>query len=499
MWHVRCVLAWQIPEQRLGSVIAEKYRLERVLGSGGMGVVFAGRHLWTQRLVAVKLLKPQPEHSPQLVSRFLREARAATRVDHPHVAEVLDMGEDRGEVYLVLELLKGEPLSRYLDRERTLSLTHMLPVLAPIVDAVHSVHQCGIVHRDIKPENIFLSVNRTGKTVPKLLDFGIAKYMRGMATADNRTSQQTGGAIGTPWYMSPEQARACPDIDPRSDVWSLGVVMYQCLSGTVPFDADDSAEVLAAILRDEPTPLVRVVPEVGAGVSDVVRTALDKDPSGRPSSVRALFRAVAQAAGAERFEFGTSLPIHIAVELESDVPDLLETQSATTAGGAKKRSVPVPASANSEKLDNTDKRGKAPRASRRGLIAAAAILAIAGTAFTYWLGVQGEPDENIKAEPSESALVTQARAATPVRNFGSNSGTDPTEHSSRNPDPQSLEREPKPKQKPKKEHSAHATSRKTDERSASPQRRGSVQPSKDPAPRDSSERRGTNDALIILD
>ena len=223
-------------QERLGTTLAEKYRIDRIVGRGGMGVVFSATHLWTGRPVAVKLLLPGLADDAGLVKRFLREARAAAGLRHPNVVDVLDMGsEPDGTVYLVLEMLVGESLDAVLERHGRLTLRELAAWVVPVCDAVGAAHGQGIVHRDLKPENIFLHRPAEGVTLPKLLDFGIAKVL------GTGTSKQTavGSVIGTLHYMSPEQAEGRADVGPRSDVWALGVVLYECLTGRMPFDGSN--------------------------------------------------------------------------------------------------------------------------------------------------------------------------------------------------------------------------------------------------------------------
>jgi serine/threonine-protein kinase len=263
-------------------VLAQKYRLSRVLGEGGMGVVFEGQHEFTRRRVAVKLLHPHLSQNEAMVQRFLREARAAAALKHKNVVDVLDMGtEEDGSVYLVLEFLVGEPLSELLQREQKLPPEECARLLFPIMNALRVAHARGIVHRDLKPENVFLvSDDESGAVVPKLLDFGIAKLDDGGLRATS-----TGQAIGTPAYMAPEQAMSAADVDARADVWSLGVMWFEALSGRLPYSAETPMQMLGYLLSRDPLELSAVATDVPLQLARAVERALRRDRTQRWSSI----------------------------------------------------------------------------------------------------------------------------------------------------------------------------------------------------------------------
>jgi len=235
------------PLIRQDSLIGGKYRLGPVIGSGGVAAVYQATHLWTERKVAVKLLDPTLPHFERVREGFLREARATVQLDHPHVVDVLDMGEDNSETaYLVMELLEGPTLRDVLLERGRLSEEYTLAILMPLVDALEKAHQLGIVHRDLKPENIMLTVDDYGKMIPKLLDFGVAEILEDKRP--DELSNEDSVIMGTPQYMSPEQARDESDlIGPHSDVWGVGVVLYECLTGRVPFVGETALDVLTAV------------------------------------------------------------------------------------------------------------------------------------------------------------------------------------------------------------------------------------------------------------
>jgi len=287
-------------EERLGKLIAGRYRLESILGRGGTGVVFAGTHTWTGRRVAVKLLKPEYARDLGLVRRFLQEARTAAGIEHPNVVQVLDMGNEKdGTVYLVLELLVGRPLSRLFEEEPRLSPAEALSILVPIMDALVVAHERGVVHRDLKPDNVYLKREAGGRRTPKLLDFGMAK----MVDAAWGHATQSGTLVGTPFYMSPEQAEGKPDQGVQCDVWSMGVILHRCLTGRLPYQEETPTALLLAIVKGE-APGVRVRnPEVPQAFARVVDRALEVDRATRWPTMTAFLDALRTAAEATGIPF----------------------------------------------------------------------------------------------------------------------------------------------------------------------------------------------------
>jgi len=229
------------------ALVGGKYRLGPVIGSGGVGTVHRAIHLWTEREVAIKILDPGLPHFDQLRGAFLREARATVQLQHPNVVDVLDMGEDDAHTtYLVMELLDGPTLRDVLLERRRLSPEDTFAILLPLIDALIKAHELGIVHRDFKPENIILSVDALEVTTPKLLDFGVAQVLRETRAHVSWAADDV--IVGTPQYMSPEQARDQRElIGPHTDVWGVGVVWYECLTGRPPFDGDAPIEVLTSV------------------------------------------------------------------------------------------------------------------------------------------------------------------------------------------------------------------------------------------------------------
>ncbi len=280
-------------EERIGTLVSERYRLEAILGQGGMGVVFGGSHTWTGRGVAVKILKPDYATDAEGVRRFLQEARSAASIDHPNVIDVLDMGSDEdGTVFMVLERLEGQTLGERLDESGRLDVTETLEVMLPVLAGLESAHAAGVLHRDIKPDNIFIATDGAGRRVPKVLDFGMSKVLEaGLGTTDS------GAVLGTPYYMAPEQAEGASSVGPPADVWAAGAVLYHCLAGRRPYDGPSAPTILLRIARGEHEPLTEAAPHVHPAIAEVVERALALSLDARWPDARSLGEAL--RAGAE--------------------------------------------------------------------------------------------------------------------------------------------------------------------------------------------------------
>lgn len=279
-----------------GSVIADKYRIDKVLGAGGMGVVALAEHLVLNTSVVVKLLRT-PDADDDSVRRFLREARAGAALDSEHVVRVLDAGIFEARPYLVLEHLRGRDLAAELSARGALPLEEAVNYVLQACEALATAHSRGIVHRDIKPANLFITRSADGEPLLKVLDFGIAKAAEdsGIATLDAGLTH-SGTIMGSPRYMSPEQLEHSAGVDARTDVWSLGAVLYELCSGKAAFDAPNLAALTAAILTKEPPALTDVPPELFA----VIGRCLRKKRQERLSSVALLARELAPFARADQ-------------------------------------------------------------------------------------------------------------------------------------------------------------------------------------------------------
>ncbi len=290
---------------RVGRVLGS-YRLVTELGQGGMGTVYYAEHVvLSNRRVAVKVLNDDGARDPEQVERFFDEARAANRIGHPGIVDVIDLGTERGAHYLVMELLEGETLGARIERVKRLAPADVVTILAQACDALAAAHERGIVHRDLKPENLFLARTPTGERV-KILDFGIAKLM---GSADVQRTR-TGLVIGTPTYMSPEQCVGDRNLDTRSDVYSLGVVGYEMLAGRPPFVSDSIGRLIVAHSHDVPPRFDAIGASVPIALAEVVMLTLGKRREDRFASMRELRRALEAAVVAKP-------PAHLALVQES--------------------------------------------------------------------------------------------------------------------------------------------------------------------------------------
>jgi serine/threonine-protein kinase len=281
----------RLSDSRIGEVLGDKYRLIRLIGQGGMGSVYEAQHAFVGRKFAVKLLRPECATIPEAVARFHREATAVAEVESKHIVGVFDFGlAASGSPYIVMEYLTGEDCRSALRRAGTLPAARAAQIVGEACKGLETAHRLDIVHRDLKPENLFIAHEPDGAEVVKVLDFGIAK-LRHRATTLFAT--QAGAVMGTAVYMSPEQARESRDVDHRTDIYSLGATLYEMVSGRPPHDGETFAGIIFSILRQEPSPLEALCPNLPARFGDVVRKAMAKEPAERYQSARELRDALA--------------------------------------------------------------------------------------------------------------------------------------------------------------------------------------------------------------
>jgi serine/threonine protein kinase len=291
MTQLTGTLKAQRREYARGDVIGGKYGLVRLLGEGGMGSVWVAENMALKANVALKLIRADVAES-SANERFLSEARLAARLQHAAIVRVFDFGKtEQDEPFIVMELLEGETLGQRLGRLGTIDPMELCQILLPIIDALHSAHGHGVIHRDLKPDNVFVAKTDGGGVQPKLLDFGIAK-LRGESAFHTTKLTQAGTLIGSPDYMSPEQARGETDLDPRSDVWALCVLAYECLVGKPPFHGDNYNALLWSIIHDEPVPIT-VFQAGDAALWRILKTGFAKDRSVRWETARKLGEALA--------------------------------------------------------------------------------------------------------------------------------------------------------------------------------------------------------------
>ena len=315
----------------IGHALHGKYRLVRLLGDGGMGAVYEAVHVRLGTRVAVKILHGELTLRPGIVDRFLREARVSAQIRSPHVAQTMDVDRtSEGDAYMVMELLEGETLLHLLERERKLSVGVACAFTLQILEGLEAAHDIGVVHRDLKPENVFVT-HGTQKTVVKLIDFGIAKARRD----DEANLTMAGVTMGTAEYMAPEQAFSADQADARSDLYAVGVLLYEMLSGMRPVEGDDPRVIALKIERGDVKPLVHALPSVPPPLAGLVHRAMAARPEVRFQSAAEMRLALQKLVG---HDAGGTLPLPLAVARRSPAP--AEPRDRTAATGTL-RGTPV--------------------------------------------------------------------------------------------------------------------------------------------------------------
>lgn len=265
-----------------GEILADKYRIEQVLGAGGMGVVLAAHHLQLDERVAIKLLLPQSLDNAEAVARFAREARAAVKIKSEHVARVIDVSTlPSGAPYIVMEYLEGEDLSRWVATRGALPIELAVELVLQACEALAEAHSLGIVHRDLKPANLFCIRRADGLLSVKVLDFGISKVTSLGASGPEMGMTKTSSVMGSPLYMPPEQMRSARAVDYRSDIWAIGAILYELVAGRTPFRAETFAELVLKVASAPPDPLREARGDVPPGLEHAILRCLEKDPARR--------------------------------------------------------------------------------------------------------------------------------------------------------------------------------------------------------------------------
>jgi eukaryotic-like serine/threonine-protein kinase len=295
----------------IGQVVEGKYRIIRLIGEGGMGYVYEGENVRIHRRVAIKVLLPAFTNNSDVVQRFEREAQAAGRIGNDHILEVLDLGSlPDGSCFMVMELLDGDPLNKRIQNRGRLTPRELVPLGKQILKGLGAAHGAGIVHRDLKPENIFILREKAGKQdYVKIIDFGISKFQP--LSGDGMKMTRTGSVMGTPYYMSPEQASGSREADARSDVYAVGVIFYEAVTGHVPFDAPTFNQLLFKIVLSEPPPPRVSVPDLDPAFESIILKAMARDVSVRFQSTDEFTRAIEAW---EQTGVGVSIPPPVNVD-----------------------------------------------------------------------------------------------------------------------------------------------------------------------------------------
>ena len=315
-----------VDDPLVGQTLAEKYFIERLIKRGGMGAVYLGKHVLMDKTVAIKVLRPSLAGDDMIVARFSREAKAASRISHPHAVSVTDFGEaESGVVFLVMEYLDGRTLKDIIRSEGPMPLSRAVEITRQVSGALDAAHQQGVVHRDLKSDNIMLSQTNGGDWA-KVLDFGIAKIQQPEGVRDHDITAPN-LVIGTPQYMSPEQCSQTGPIDARSDVYSLGIIVFEMLAGRVPFTGESPTVIMMKQVQDPPPPILKTRPDLPASVDSLIERALAKEPAERFQTAGELSSALSKAAdeagaGASAVVPPVSDTVPMApVDLTADDPD----------------------------------------------------------------------------------------------------------------------------------------------------------------------------------
>ncbi|NOY90729.1 MAG: serine/threonine protein kinase [Deltaproteobacteria bacterium] len=273
----------------MNRLVEGKYRIDKLIGKGGMGAVYQAEHVKLGKQVAIKVLLEGHGAGSSAAKRFAREARAAGSIGHPNIVQVFDLGTlEDGAPYLVMELLDGETLADRLELAGAIPSELTIQIMEQILSALHAAHERGIIHRDLKPDNVFLTQGRTGVTA-KLLDFGVSKNI---VDENTMSLTRTGAVVGTPYYLAPEQARGDRVMDRRVDIWAAGVLMYEALTGMLPFNADNYNALLVKILQQRPVPPSRIRPTLPPALEAVIMTAMAHEADERFATAEEMLEAL---------------------------------------------------------------------------------------------------------------------------------------------------------------------------------------------------------------
>jgi serine/threonine-protein kinase len=386
---------------KAGDVLAGKYRIDRVLGAGGMGAVVAAHHIQLEDKVALKFLLPEALSRPEAVTRFLREARAAVRIKSEHVARVTDVGQlDNGAPYMVMEYLEGGDLEEMLARGGPLPPEQAVDFVLQASEAIAEAHTLGIVHRDLKPANLYCIRRADGHLSIKVLDFGISKVT---TPGSQHNMTQTAAMVGSPVYMSPEQMQSAKNVDARTDIWATGAILFELIAGRTPFYSESITDLAVKVVNDPAPPLAELVPTVPPGLAQVVATCLEKARERRYQNMGDLAVALAP--------FGSK-------RARISVDRILDTlRAAGISQAVLPPSAPPPAIRighdTAASWDSTDAASR-PRSSALLLVAIAGMLALVGVAAILVLRHPASPAIGASATPVTPTTSTPASASPPL-------------------------------------------------------------------------------------
>ena len=415
-----------------GDLVGGKYRINGVIGEGGMGVVFAATHLDLQRTVALKVIRSELSQQPELIARLMLEARAAAQIRSEHVCHVLDVARlESGIPYVVMEYLEGKNLSAVLDAKVRLSDRVAVDYILQACEALAEAHRAGIVHRDLKPENLFLAELPDGRRLIKVLDFGISKTTGQFLGPGTKALTNPTTAMGSPHYMAPEQMAAARDVDARADIWALGAILHQLVTGHLAFDGTSLPAVCAAVLQSEPVPVRNYVADVSPGLERAILTCLVKNRDQRLTSVAELAHSIAP--------FGSTNALQSATRISRLLENTSPTPDSHDASGTllSPRQLPTPrtplrqqtgattqAVTSSKKSFTVPDTGDPWMTRRRGAVIGLLTLVglgLAGALLVFSRGTGSSPVHESPLDGTSSANAVGAPTVVPAAQLGAES------------------------------------------------------------------------------
>jgi len=379
-----------------GQVLDGKYRIVRLIGEGGMGAVFEGENVRINRRVAIKVLHGAALSNAETVQRFEREAQAAGRIGSDHILEILDLGVlGDGERYMVMEFLSGQTLTQRILQHGRLTPRQITPLIRQVLVGLGAAHAAGIIHRDLKPDNLFVLNERSGiRDYVKIIDFGISKFN---ALGGDMSMTRTGAVMGTPYYMSPEQAKGSGKVDARSDLYAIGVILYEAVAGEVPFSADTFNELMFKIVLSDAKPLMEVVPDLDPRFAAIVAKAMARDVDQRYSTAAEMIEAFdAFALTFAGTGTGTFADVPVAASRELPPAHAMTSPGQATQGSFATSQQGVPGATTPGKRSGV------------GIAAAVAVLIVVGGAFGAYKAFGGKPPAGAEGEHAPSSTAVSA-------------------------------------------------------------------------------------------